>query len=179
MEEKTNMTLQEERVITSEERIWLIQTVINTKGLHGLLEEIEKKFASKNNLTQEEKTEENKVENAPQQENKIENVDNKTYNYVEDSGMYEKDALSLVVAEFGSNISKEKQNSEISSEIRDIPKQEEQGPVNQLVQNEVETSLNEENQDEVLAKPLTRVKELENKNPWSEARTVSPGEIKL
>lgn len=179
MKEEKNKTLQEDRIITSEERLWLIQTVMNTKGLHGLLKEIENKFITTNISGLREPLKKAEAADTPQYENTKINVNNKTYDYVEDSGMYEKESIALVAAEFGSNISKEKQEPGTSSEIGDLPKQEELQPVNQSAQSEVEVNLNETNPDEVLAKPLTKVKELEKNNPWSDARTVSPGEIKL
>ena len=102
----------EERNITPEERIWLINEVMNANGFHGLLERIENKLNENNsrdtsqvinhsNIPQKTKNDENKFVS---EETPVITPDDKMYNYVEESGMYEKDTLHLVAAEFGNNI---------------------------------------------------------------------------
>lgn len=174
MEEKVNGSLKEDRLITPEERLWLIQTVINAKGLHGLLTEVESKFSKTSVLGLQEPM--SKVNTSPQDEaNQKTNVKDETYDHVEKSGMYEKDSLHLVAAEFGSNISKEGQ---ASREI-EVPKQEKPVQVNEAIQTPEEINMDVPQIEEPVSKPITRVREPQRSNPWGESRTVSPGEIKL
>ena len=178
----------EERNITPEERIWLINEVMNANGFHGLLERIENKLNENNsrdtsqvinhsNIPQKTKNDENKFVS---EETPVITPDDKMYNYVEESGMYEKDTLHLVAAEFGNNINGKPLNgdAQIEAPSNQAALAEIYEPV-QTSKHEIDENNISVNQELTGDKPLVKTREPEKNNPWSSARTVLPGEIKL
>lgn len=180
--------MEEKRKITPEERLWLINEVMNAEGFHGLLERIKNKINVNNLQNTNQSTNDS---NIPQEIKNIDdkNVrggtpvvtpDDKTYNYVEDSGMYEKDVLHLVAAEFGSNLDGKPLNVDVQVEAssnRIAPV--EFSASSQTSKQEVIEGAITDNEEIAPEKPFIKVKEPEKNNPWASARTVVPGEIKL
>jgi len=179
--------MEEERKITSEERLWLINEVMNAEGFHGLLEIIENKINANNSIETKQIVNHSdisqKKENTEKKENEetpIVAPDDQTYNYVESSGMYEKDALHLVAAEFGSNLNGKTLNINTQKEqpFDQVKLVEASNPVQTPEQEIIQNNI-VDNQELNIEKPMTKIREHEKNNPWSSARTVVPGEIKL